>query len=481
MRLRKLFVLLHRWLGVFFCLLFAMWFLSGIVMMYWSYPEVTMADRLARAEELEVSNIRVSAAQAAEQLGERTRPNQASLEMFDGRPAYRFRIGRAQKLVYADTGEPIGELSTEAARKIAAKWTGRPEREERFEGTIDTEDQWTVSGAFRALRPLLKFSWPNGDEVYVSPATAQVEQHTTRADRIAAYFGAIPHWMYFTPLRKNGPLWSRVVIWASGIATVAAILGEIVALWISLPAKRIPYAGMKRWHTLFGLCFGAIASTWAFSGMLSMEPFPIEGDDDVGPAIAKTLRGARFDLAAFGAKTPRQALEQMGSAIRVKQLEFGMFAGEPVYTARESPDKLRIVPVNGDPMAEFDRRRILDLVANAAAPTAIAETRVVTQYEAYYLDRERRRPLPVLFVRLKDPQSSMYYIDPRTARIVESYGSGGRWNRWLYHGFHSIDLPWLYAHRPAWDIVVLALLLGGSALCITSVILAGRFLRRTLR
>jgi hypothetical protein len=36
----------------------------------------------------------------------------------------------------------------------------------------------------------------------------------------------------------------------------------------------------------------------------------------------------------------------------------------------------------------------------------------------------------------------------------------------------------LYAHRPAWDIVVLLGLLGGTCLCITSLKLAWGVLRR---
>jgi hypothetical protein len=102
----------------------------------------------------------------------------------------------------------------------------------------------------------------------------------------------------------------------------------------------------------------------------------------------------------------------------------------------------------------------------------------VTEYEAYYLDRAGRRPLPALFIQLDDAPRSMYYIDPKTARIVSGYGARSRWNRWLYHGLHSIDLPWLYRRRPAWDILVLALMLGGAALSITSVVLDAQFLRR---
>jgi hypothetical protein len=75
-------------------------------------------------------------------------------------------------------------------------------------------------------------------------------------------------------------------------------------------------------------------------------------------------------------------------------------------------------------------------------------------------------------VQLNDPARSAYYIDPKTARIVQSYNSNSRWNRWLYHGLHSLNLPWLYKYRPAWDIAVILLLLGGASLSVTALILA---------
>jgi hypothetical protein len=101
----------------------------------------------------------------------------------------------------------------------------------------------------------------------------------------------------------------------------------------------------------------------------------------------------------------------------------------------------------------------------------------VERYESYYVDRHGDRPLPVLAVRLDDPAASLYYIDLRTARIAASYVTPTRWNRWLYHGLHSFDLPWLYRHRPSWDVVVLALMLGGTALSVTSLVIAWRRLR----
>src|SRR5450432_3048557 len=39
-------ILVHRWLGIAFCLLFAMWFASGIVMHFVPFPALTEAERI---------------------------------------------------------------------------------------------------------------------------------------------------------------------------------------------------------------------------------------------------------------------------------------------------------------------------------------------------------------------------------------------------------------------------------------------------
>src|ERR1700693_4980560 len=59
-RLKKLLIFIHRWMGVGLCVLFAMWFSSGMVLMYWDYPSVSAADRLDRAPALDPLEIRLS-------------------------------------------------------------------------------------------------------------------------------------------------------------------------------------------------------------------------------------------------------------------------------------------------------------------------------------------------------------------------------------------------------------------------------------
>ena len=487
-RFRKYAILTHRWMGISCCVLFAVWFVSGMVLMYCPYPSVGPADRLARAEPLDRAQIRLSPQEAWAALGPSEPPDEVRIAMLAGRPAYRFQWGQVQSVVYADSGELQPEFSRLALR-IAAAWAGQPAATARFEGTLTEPDQWTVSGEFRALRPLLKYAWTNGVEVYVSQATGEVVQYTTRGARMGAWFGAIPHWLYFTPLRRDGRLWSRVVIWASGIGTVMALFGLLVGTLMYSPSQRyhfpagsssIPYAGQKRWHTMLGLVFGLVTCTWIFSGMLSMDPF---GWESSGQAfrLNRALRGGPLQVSVFAGKHPQQVLEQVAADLHVKELELTTFAGEPVYLAAETPRRSRIVPVDGVPAQEFNPAKVVRVLAQAIQPQELAEVRVVKEYESYYVDRHYDRPLPALLVRLRDPDASMYYVDLKTARIVEGYVTRSRWNRWLYHGLHSMDLPWLYRHRPAWDLVVLALMLGGTALSVTAIVIAWRRLRRKLR
>ena len=498
--IKKLAIVCHRWMGVAFCLLFMWWFISGIFMMYWTYPEVTEADRLGRAPKLEAARVKVSPEKAIEVVG--AEPTSVRLSSFDGRPAYFFRAGQGSAIVYADTGEPQDYFPTELNLRTAAAWTGQPAESAKVE-TVSEPDQWTLLGDVRRQLPLQKFTFADGQQVYISEDTGQVLQHTTLASRIYSHLGVIPHWLYYTPLRVNGSLWTNVVVWSSGIATIAALLGMIVGIWMLSPSQRyrhagqptsIPYTGQKRLHTILGLFFGILTMTWAFSGMLSMDPFPITSGGPVGGAakgkgsaspaqrVQQALNGGRFNLARYESKHPAEVLGRLDANFPVKELEYTSFAGEPVFHAKSGDGEPLVIPVEASVAEQLGQDRVLELVKEAAGEANIAEVRVMTQYDRYYLDRTRERPLPVVYARLKDAGETRLYIDPKTARVVGRYSeSTAAWvNRWLYHGLHSLDFPWLYNYRPAWDIVVMSLMLACVWLCWTSMVLSWRVVKRKL-
>ena len=116
-----------------------------------------------------------------------------------------------------------------------------------------------------------------------------------------------------------------------------------------------------------------------------------------------------------------------------------------------------------------------------APGTGVDDAAWLDGYDAYYYDRGRELSLPVLRVRFADPQRTWLYLDPRRGAIVRKEERLSRVNRWLYHGLHSLDFPFLYYRRPLWDIVVIALSLGGLILSATTLVPALHRLRRHVR
>jgi hypothetical protein len=183
-------------------------------------------------------------------------------------------------------------------------------------------------------------------------------------------------------------------------------------------------------------------------------------------------------LSEYEEKDPRTAIASVRDFV-VKELELTSFAGQPIYLATDASGETRIIPVRSPPNSSFEVTEVMRIVRSAAGAN-LADLRVLQNYDAYYRDRRRQSPLPVVYAEMNDPVRTRYYIDPKTARIVGNYSARNWVSRWLYHGLHSLDFPWLYNYRPLWDIVVITLMLGGTAICVTSLVLAWRVLARKL-
>lgn len=485
-------VFVHRWLGVALCLLFLLWFPSGIGMMYWTFPSVSAADRLAHAPALDPSTINLSPIEAARRIDAKVEPSQIRLNSVDGRPVYRINTGAGEpRLIYADTGEARTTVTEWMRDRAAAAWVGQPIDRARREA-VTSVDQWTVASGLRSIRPLDKYSWPNGDQVYVAGATGEVVQSTTTYSRVTAHLSAIPHWIYYTPLRSRQPIWLQFMIWTSGIGAIGALIGMVVGAWMYSPTKAyrlrgtptgVPYRGQKRWHTTIGLVFGTGAITWAFSGMMSLDPFPAAPRQarglPGGASVATALRG-RVSLSDFSGVDVRAVLA--AAAPRgARELEFTSFAGTPLVAVGCGDGRTQMVALDGTRIGSFEREQILDPVRKASLNPSSVDVTLLDHYDIYYLDRTRQAPLPVWRVLMNDAEHTRYYIDPATAKVLTTYSDRAWVSRWLYHGLHSLNFPWLYNYRPLWDVVVIACMLGGTALSVTSLILAWRALGRALR
>jgi hypothetical protein len=454
--------------------------------MYWDYPAVSEQGRLEHLAPLQKDFVRISPAEAAACAGV-SQPDEARLSSILSRPVYRFRSSGRIAVVYADSGELFHGFQEEQARQVGAAWTHlRPEQATLETRQIQEDDQWTVQQHYRMYRPLWKFSWPDGEETYVSDVSGEVVQYTTRHSRLGAYFGAIPHWIYITQLRRRTATWSRVVIVISGAGTIATFLGLLIGLWMYSPLKRyrfrgspshIPYSGQMRWHMILGLTFGFATFTWILSGLFSMDP--IRWPENVAEEkIEKQLVGANWIGSDFD--NISHALSKLPQHLQLRELVLTYVAGKPTYIALKSPTETAIVSGKDSVETLLDEQTMKSAVAQAARPYSIIESRLITRYDAYYLDRDNQLRLPALFLRLNDPQQSILYLDLYSGRVARSYGRWERLDRWLYEGLHHFDVPWLYRHRPLWDIIVIFFLSGGAWLSVTGIIIAGRRVRKTM-
>jgi hypothetical protein len=457
-------------------------------------PRMLPELRLDRLAPLDLAAVRLTPAEAAGKAGVIGGGRTSLLTVMD-RPAYRF--GGGQVTVFADTGEELGDLTVEQARTVASRFVQRPESDIEFVSTLDRIDQWTLLQSRQM--PLHKFrvNDADGTELYVSPRTGEVTLNTTRNQRALAWLSTIPHWFYFTALRENQPLWYDFVVYASGLVCVLAVLGLVLG---AVQYSRQKYAGFMRWHYVTGLVFGVFTLTWAFSGMLSMEPFDwtraegLEVDREV-------LSGGPADLAAFPAMEP-QAWSRLLAGRAIKEVEFTRIQDTDYFLVRHAPegaygegDRERLhqpYPVNGrrDPNRvlvaastlevrrdAFTQESIVARLREAFPGERIVEQALLTAYDSYYYSREGETPLPIVRVKFADAAETWVYVDPEMSQVVASIPRLARVERWVYNGLHSMDFAFWY-DSIAWDVAMILLSLGGLASSGIGLILGVRRLRR---
>ena len=477
----------HRWLGIAGCLLFIVWFGSGIAMIYVRMPAVTPAERFAHLPALDATKLHVPLSDAARIAGA-TPAVPVQLTMLGDRPVYRFG-GRSPATVFADRLERLEHVDDERARLLAAAFAPGRATALRLVGTVTIPDQWTLQS--RADLPLHQFQLGDqaGTTLYVSSRTGEVVMETTRNERLWAYVGPVAHWLYLPVLRRNGPLWTRVIIWLSIAGCLLCITGLVAGLWRVAPwagfsvrrgRPMSPYVGWMKWHHYAGLVFGVITLTWTFSGLLSMGPFPLLSSEGVTADQRRALTGEPPGLDGLSTSATRVAIDSASRMLTPKELSLLTFRGSRYWIASEDPIRRVVVPVAHPEtvVTSFARSEMEAIAREAIAGTPIKDLQWLDDYDDHYYDRQHLRPLPVLRARYADADGTWMYLDPSRGSIALVVRRRDRVNRWLYQGLHSFDFRWLRDRRPLWDVVLIMLSIGGIAGAATSLVPAWRRLRR---
>jgi hypothetical protein len=360
---------------------------------------------------------------------------------------------------------------------IASLFAGLPESKLHYLGELQQPDQWTLED--RGQLPMHKISADDdfGTNLYVSEESGEVELMTTRGSRALSWIAAIPHWMYFAPLRIKDDLWRQIVLWTSGVGGILALLGII----LSFMQFQTRYSGLMRWHYVTGTFFGIFTLTWVFSGWLSMEPFFWASGGPTGMRIPQALSGGPLDLASFPA-VDSERWSHVLAGHSAKQIQFVRIQNEPYFVATGSDGEPLLLSANPFEIRKdlFSTESLLARIKRAAPNVRLIESQVLTDYDSYYRPGERRPPLPVLRVKFGDPDGTWFYVDPHLGRATARFTRRQRLQRWIYHGFHSLDFNFWYYNGPVWRTAIVALNAGGALLSGIGVLIAIRRCRRGL-
>lgn len=497
--------LIHRWLGIVACAFFAMWFVSGVVMMYVGYPKLTEAERLQHLPPLGTGSKLLAPREALDAAGIAGPLKELRLAAASGGRAVYLAVplgtdpaagmrraspGGSVVTIDARSGARLQAVDAPLALASAASYAG-PGVGLDYRGTVG-EDAFTHSRGLDAHRPLHRVQLADADAtlLYVSGRTGEVVRDAPRAERVWNYAGAWIHWLY--PFRGNAfdRYWADIVNWLSILGIAMALTGTIVGVlrWrFTRPYRsgsRSPYQGrMMRWHHISGLLFALVTITWIFSGLMSMNPWRVF-DNGAAPLRTEALQGGPLVLTAQDAP-PQMLLAAAGGAVR--ELRWVRTLGQTTVLAQGAIGRPTLLDSHTT-LARSLAPEALQAAAARLLPDPVARVEVLTAYDLYYYTREAHtmtggnvKPLPIMRVVFDDAHATWVHVDPHTGAVLGRTDSSRRTSRWLFAMLHSWDWLPLLERRPLWDILLIALSLGGTVLSLTGVVIGWRRLGLKLR
>ena len=464
-------VLIHRWLGIALCLLFAMWFASGMVMHMVPFPGLSEAERVSGLPVMERADNAIAPSEALHRLG-RHGVRRLRLAAPAGVPVY---IGLLQDGSVAALDARNGSaLVVDAQFALASTRTHARARglDATRAGFVATElhDQWSVPNGLDAHRPLHRIALDDADGtmLYVSSITGEVVLDTISHERAWNWAGSVVHWIYPTLLRRHWSAWDSTVWWLSLLAMLGALSGAALGV-LRLNGLRSPslspYGGWMRWHHILGLSCAIFVLTWIFSGWLSM---------DHGLIFSNGKPTAEESSRIYGPALAGDTAVGDGIQTAFREIEWFPFAGQTVVRVIDAPGarSVRTRSYKGQWLAAPQINSAAQLLAPSCAPAV-----VVTEGDAY----AARSVVPEAPVYRIICGENWFHIDGANGRIIEKLDSSRRAYRWAYQALHTLDFPAL-TQRETWrTLLIFVLCSAGLGFSLTGVVIGWRRLKLTAR
>jgi len=467
--------LLHRWWGIVFCLLFAMWFASGIVMHFVAFPTRNAAGRFAGIAPIDLTHLLHGPAQAVAASGIGDALRIRLVQRGDG-PIYLISGPSGEKALRADDlGE--GEVHSEKQALVIGVDDATRRGLNATNASVDTisHDQWTVSGEFDSHRPLFRVALNDGPgtELYLSSMSGEIVLRTVRRERLLNYFGSVAHWLYPTALRHHHQAWSQMMWWLSLLALTGSVLGVVLGMArLCRPTLRArsPYHGWKAWHYGFGLVYAPFVLSWIFSGWLSMDGGQLFSGGAT-PAEIQTIAGA----AAWDTLPPGH--EMQGVREETKEVEWFLLGSRIYRRERTGLDQQRVIRADAErDMALLDQASLQSDEVNFAIKGLARECTTASAIGAddNYAVNPTLPGAPVFRAICGD---DWFDIDGASGALLQKLNSSRRAYRWLFGGLHTLDFPALTSRPLLRATLIVALCLCGLAFSLTGVVIASRRLR----
>lgn len=494
-RAKRVTYLTHRWTAVAGCVLMALWFISGIVMLYVGYPKLTPWERLAAQPALPAGAAYVSTQRLLTRLNAST--DSVILTSVAGSPAYVLQSTKHRSKVFsAKDGRELEATSPEHA--VIAADMFAPGGNARYLGLVH-EDRWTHARGLDVHRPLhrVQIQGNTPGTLYVSSVTGQVVLDAPVYQQRWNYVGAWLHWLYMFRDYSVDPAWSWLVIALSALCTLSAVTGMVVGLWRwrfrerYKTGSRTPYRERwMRWHHINGLLFGVIVVTWTFSGLMSMNPFGLFSPSHPRPNLTAYQGKPQHDLGSL--TQPLRIIQALhNTGFTPVELHWRHLNAETFVLAYDRQADTRLVRKNADDtLAVSNAWAIADVMpaAQRLFDYPVLDSTVIAHDDLYYYRRHpeamngaRQLGFPALGVDFADPGNTRAYIDLQTGAVTMSLDARQRVGRWLFYFLHSWDMPGLLRAGMGRDLAIIALSLGGLVVSLAGMVIAWRRVRQTVK
>jgi hypothetical protein len=471
----RIFLLVHRYVGIAIGLLVLSWCLSAFVMMYVQFPQLSEHEQIAALPEIDTKQcckLDVDALAATSNIAGFV------IESLANRPVLRIRTTKgASRNFDLVTGIEFDAIDENEARLQAISYFKEAEIADSAQllAVVD-RDQWTVAGNFDSRRPFFLFAANDkqGSQIYISAVDGAPIQDTTRIERGWNWFGAVTHWIYPTILRQHVGAWSQVVIWTTIVSLFLVVIGIYLGIrqfGNQRDGSFSPYNGFTLWHHYTSLIFGVLTLTWLLSGLVSMTPWGFLAAE--GATVEReSVRGMTVStgqISALLASLPAVALPK--KTVRIRSAPFDGQLAVLAMSADNSMTRLDGRTLAKKALSEADWSRIPALLAPG---NEIFDAGWMNEDDDYYFSHHEVVDLPVYRVIVDDEDRTRYYFHRESAELVMKVDAGARGYRWWFDALHRGDIARLSQKRPLWDVVMLSLLLGVTVGVFTGVYMGFR-------